>query len=168
MKEAANKKYIKNSRLKLGLLFLFLIILFAVLTTFILNLSKNEPDVIKTSFNLFMKNINYSEDLNELNDADGDEQIPYNFKYEFFDPVKIQARDYQISENKKILSFSLNSSVKESSKQVSSLLTKNLWNKIKSENECATTFVKSSGVYTWCLVTFTQVSETTVVVITIN
>ena len=76
-------------------------------------------------------------------------ELPKDFITEVIDVNSIGGYDVRVSNNEKIIGFSLNSSSEISFELIKSKLLDNNWKCLDNGNKNSTTFYKDEGTYTW-------------------
>lgn len=76
-------------------------------------------------------------------------ELPKDFITEVIDVNSIGGYDVRVSNNEKIIGFSLNSSSEISFELIKSMLLDNNWKCLDNGNKNSTTFYKNEGTYTW-------------------
>lgn len=76
-------------------------------------------------------------------------ELPNGFTTEVLDVNSVGGYDICVSDNQKIVGFSINKSNEECFNVLKSNLIDNNWNYVESDNKFSASFYKNDGCYTW-------------------
>ena len=94
------------------------------------------------------------------------DEVPDNFSNEVLDVPSIGGFDVKVSDNKKIVGFSMPYSSDVSFDIIKSKLQQNNWKYIENGNKNNTTFFKDEGNYTWLFLNCVDIGGTSSAVFT--